>query len=179
MVAKGYAVFEKASDATQKAALVLLSVIMLAMVSFTGLQVACRYIVGRALTWPEEINVFFMVWITFVGSSMAIKKSEHIGVDLFVDMLPRALRLCVRFAGHLVMTYIVLLIIINGYKVAMMNTTVFSDALEIPMVLPRMGLAVGGCMMLVQMIWVLATDLREFCAMKKDRPISREERSAP
>ena len=163
MFMKGYALLERISDATQKAALVLLTAIMLTMVGFTGLQVGCRYILGQALSWPEEINVFFMVWITFVGSSAALKKSEHIGIDLFLKMLPRMPRHLVQLAGRLLVLYIVLLIIVYGYKVAMLNTTVVSDALEISMVWPRMGLVIGGMMMLVQALWLVAGDVRDLC----------------
>lgn len=161
MIDTAHTALEAISSAVHKAAAALLAAIMLAMVTFTGLQVGCRYLGSGALSWPEEVNVFFMVWITFIGSSIALKTSEHIGIDLFVSMLPRTLYLTARLLGHLVMTGLLLLVTRFGYKVAMMNTTVVSDALGIPMVIPRMGLVVGGLMMLVQMSWLLITDIRD------------------
>lgn len=79
---------ETLSDWVNIASKVIIVVVMVAMVAFTGFQVFCRYIFNSALSWPEEMNIFFMAWLTFVGSSIALKQSAHIGVDLFINYLP-------------------------------------------------------------------------------------------
>lgn len=156
------AAMEKLSDMTATLATMLLGCIMLAMVAFTGVQVGCRYLVGTALSWPEEVNVFFMVWITFIGSSLALKRAEHIGIDLFVEKLPPNISLLVRCFGHLIMTTFITLLIYYGHLVALLNITVVSDALEISMAIPRLGLVAGGLMMLIQMAWLLCHDVQKW-----------------
>lgn len=155
-------ILEKVSDITNEGAKFLVGSIMIVMLFSTGLQVLCRYGYGNALSWPEEVNVFLMTWITFVGASIGFKKSEHIGVDMFVNKLSPFFAWTVRLIGHLVTSFIVLLIIHFGLGVAMMNTDVVSDALEIPMVIPRFSLVVGGAMMFVQLLYIVCNDLASY-----------------
>lgn len=151
---------EKLSDWVNITSKVVIVVVMVAMVAFTGFQVFCRYIFNSALSWPEEMNIFFMAWLTFVGSSIALKQSAHIGVDLFINYLPARLRRLVLLIGHVVMFSFILLLIDTGYSVALMNADSFSEALEIPLIYPRMSLVVGGIMMLLQMIYIVCKDIQ-------------------
>ena len=145
---------ETLSDWVNIASKVIIVVVMVAMVAFTGFQVFCRYIFNSALSWPEEMNIFFMAWLTFVGSSIALKQSAHIGVDLFINYLPARLRR-------------VILLIDTGYSVAMMNIDSFSEALEIPLIYPRLSLVVGGVMMLLQMIYIVGRDIEILLAKEE------------
>lgn len=152
-------VLEKVSDITNAGAKYLLMGIIGTMLFSTSLQVLCRYVFSAALSWPEEVNVFFMTWMTFVGSSIALKTSEHISVKLLVNRLSPLLDWGIRLLGNLIISFIVLLIIRYGVVVAMMNTDVVSDALEIPLVIPRFSLVVGGVMMLIQLLYILGKNI--------------------
>ncbi|GHV33420.1 C4-dicarboxylate ABC transporter permease [Synergistales bacterium] len=61
--------------------LLLLSVIVL------FINVVLRYLFHAATTWAEEAIRYAIIWITFVGSSLCARKSSHVGIDIFVDML--------------------------------------------------------------------------------------------
>ncbi len=158
---------ETLSDWVNIASKVIIVVVMVAMVAFTGFQVFCRYIFNSALSWPEEMNIFFMAWLTFVGSSIALKQSAHIGVDLFINYLPARLRRVILLVGHIVMFSFILLLIDTGYSVAMMNIDSFSEALEIPLIYPRLSLVVGGVMMLLQMIYIVGRDIEILLAKEE------------
>ncbi len=158
---------ETLSDWVNIASKVIIVVVMVAMVAFTGFQVFCRYIFNSALSWPEEMNIFFMAWLTFVGSSIALKQSAHIGVDLFINYLPARLRRGILLVGHIVMFSFILLLIDTGYSVAMMNIDSFSEALEIPLIYPRLSLVVGGVMMLLQMIYIVGRDIEILLAKEE------------
>ena len=142
----------------------LLIVSLLMMVLSTGAQVVFRYLFGSALSWPEEVNVFFMAWITFVGGSVAFADKAHMRIDVFVGLLGPRGRQLVHLAGNLVMFGFTLVLVRYGYSAAMLNVEVVSDALEIPMVVPRISLVVGGAMMGVQLIRLLLGDLLELLA---------------
>ena len=161
MLTRLTAITARLSAAVTVIAKVLLVCSLLVMVVSTGLQVVCRYVFGAALSWPEEVNVFFMAWITFVGSSVALARGEHMGVNLFVDKLRPRPRAAVRLAGHLFVCAFLLILTGYGFSVALLNVEVYSDALEIPMVWPRLGLTAGGVMMLVQVAHLLLIDVQE------------------
>lgn len=61
----------------------------------------------------------------------------------------------------------ILLLIDTGYSVAMMNIDSFSEALEIPLIYPRLSLVVGGVMMLLQMIYIVGRDIEILLAKEE------------
>ena len=69
-----------------------LTVLMAAMTAIIALQVFYRYVLNQPLTWSEEIARYLMIWITFLGSAMAVKYSEHIGVTFILERFPLRVR---------------------------------------------------------------------------------------
>lgn len=161
MIERCYSFLDKFSIIINKFAKLLIIILLAIMCTFTVAQIFFRYILNSALTWPEELNVFLMAWITFVGSSIAIKENEHIGISMFVDMLPQKIAFIVRLIGKFVVIYCVFLITKYGYNLALMNLTVTSDALGISMFIPRISLVVGGLMMFYQSFYLIMLDLRD------------------
>ena len=153
---------ERISDWVNIASKYVIVAILTAMVAFTCFQVFCRYVFNSALSWPEEMNIFFMAWLTFVGSSIALKQSAHIGVDIFINFLPDKVRRFILMVGHCFMFAFLLLLVETGYSVALMNADSFSEALEIPLIYPRLSLVVGGIMMILQMVYILFKDIESF-----------------
>ena len=54
-------------------------------------QVFTRYILDDSAGWTEEIARYFLVAVVFVGASMSVRKNNHIQVDYFFRLMPRAL----------------------------------------------------------------------------------------
>jgi len=157
-----YLIMDSLSTIINNVAKLLLVIFLATMCIFTVAQIFFRYVLSSALIWPEELNVFLMAWITFVGSSIAIKEKSHIGVDMFVNLLPKQFGKVIRISSKFVVFYCVILIIKYGLNVAQMNINVFSDALGISMFFPRISLVVGGLMMLFQTFCLIILDFKVF-----------------
>ena len=63
-----------------------------------------------AFTWAQEVTLLIGAWFVLYGASYGIKSGVHIGVDVFVKLLPNklhraltllALLLCLTYAGLL------------------------------------------------------------------------------
>jgi len=66
----------------------LLLILLLIMLSAsTFIQVFFRYIVNRSLPWPGEFSGFLLVWITYLGSSLALYYNQHISFNLVIKNL--------------------------------------------------------------------------------------------
>ena len=63
-------------------------VISLVMVTVTLAQVIFRYVIAAPLPWSEELARYCFVWIVFLGGAIGLSRGIHLGVDLFVNMLP-------------------------------------------------------------------------------------------
>lgn len=51
-----------------------------------------------ALPWPEQVAGNLLVWITYGGSYVAARRSEHLGFDLIMTLIPERLRRRAEFA---------------------------------------------------------------------------------
>lgn len=68
-----------------KASIIVISV---AMICVTLAQVIFRYVIAAPLPWSEEMARYCFVWIVFLGGAVGLARGIHLGVDLFVNMLP-------------------------------------------------------------------------------------------
>lgn len=55
-------------------------------------QVFTRYFLGDPAGWTEEIARYLLVAVVFIGASMSVRKNNHIHVDVFYRLMPRALQ---------------------------------------------------------------------------------------
>jgi len=54
-------------------------------------QVFTRYVLGDPAGWTEEIARYFLVAVVFIGAAMSVRRNNHIQVDYFYRLMPRAL----------------------------------------------------------------------------------------
>lgn len=67
-----------------------------------GCQLFARAFMGRALPWPEELCVIFLIYLTFLGAGSLYKTADHIDVEYFVDRwVPDGMRMLVFRFVHL------------------------------------------------------------------------------
>ena len=162
MFSHALAAAKKFSDIVLRVSNILLLGIMAVMVLITGAQVFCRYVLNQALSWPEELNVILMAWVTFVGSGIAMAEGTHMGVTFFVEHFSEPVRRVIYLIGDLAVALFLLAMTYYGYQVACEFTEILSDDLEIPMIYPRLSIFVGGILMLIHLIVRILNDLNAF-----------------
>src|SRR3979409_505144 len=54
-------------------------------------QVYTRYVLSDSAGWTEEIARYFLVAVVFIGASMSVRKNNHIQVDYFYRLMPKAM----------------------------------------------------------------------------------------
>ena len=53
-------------------------------------QFFTRYVLGNSASWTEEIARYLLIIVTFIGSSMAVRRNTHIQVEFVYRYLPAA-----------------------------------------------------------------------------------------
>jgi TRAP-type C4-dicarboxylate transport system permease small subunit len=90
-------------------------------------------VVGQSFFWAEELARYSMVWIVFLGSTVAVYQGSHTNIGVFVNLLPKGLRRYVEAVVSLASAVVIGIIAYTGitvFKVAMMGK---SSAMEIPL----------------------------------------------
>lgn len=58
------------------------------MVCAILLQVFCRYVLGNALPWPEELAIFLMLWMTAAIAPSAYRRGGFVALEILSAALP-------------------------------------------------------------------------------------------
>jgi TRAP-type C4-dicarboxylate transport system permease small subunit len=114
--------------------------------------------IGLSFFWAEELARYSMVWIVFLGSTVAVYQGSHTSISVFVNLLPPAARRYVEALVSLACAAVIGMIAYTGitvFKVAMMGK---SSAMEIP--LGYVFGAVTFCGMLMAIFFINRAALR-------------------
>src|SRR5215211_4469180 len=55
------------------------------------LQFFTRYVLRNSFAWTEEVARYLLICVTFLGTSMAVRKNSHVQMEFFYRWLPRPL----------------------------------------------------------------------------------------
>lgn len=67
-------------------------VVMGLMVTIVALQVFWRYVLGSSIDAADELSRLCFVWAIFLAIPHGVKHGVHVGIDLFVMMVPAWLK---------------------------------------------------------------------------------------
>lgn len=120
-------------------------------------NVVLRYVFYASLGWAEELTIYVIVWVVFVGGSVAVRTRGHIAVDLLPLMLSPANR---RRLQMLMLVLMALFLAVFLYYSAQHVLRVralgqLMPALRAPMWLAYLAMPVGSLLMLVRTVQLL------------------------
>ena len=147
----------------------IVGIIVLVMFSSLFTQVCCRYFFHSALSWPEELTMFLMAWMSFLGAAVALHRWGHIGIDFFLNKLSgkyqRALLLVIR----LIVLGFTLVLLDVGIDLVASSGNVVSDGMRIPMIYPRLSMPIGAGLMVFNVIIMILEDIDMLVCGKENR----------
>jgi C4-dicarboxylate transporter DctQ subunit len=124
--------------------------------------VVLRYVFNYAFTWTEEIVRYSIVWLVFLGGSIAARRGAHICMDIMVVYLPpRAKRILAGLATAIACMFTLII----TYYGCLLTWSIWtynqrSPAAEIPMALPFAAIPVGCGLMTIRFLAALVVYLR-------------------
>lgn len=107
--------------------------ISVAMVVVTLAQVVFRYVLGAPLPWSEELARYCFVWIVFLGGAIGLERGIHLGVDLFVNLLPPRLRTSLDVLSNVLIGCFAAAVVYASFPVIGMNLMQHSPAMGVQM----------------------------------------------
>ncbi len=136
------------------------AVLLAVMIGSVCLGVFYRYVLSQPLAWTEEIVLLCMVWVVFLGASIATKSREHIVIDILLVVVPRGLRRGMEMVSLVVVTGVLIVLAWQGFilldKTRFMTTT----ALLLPTGLMYAAVPVSAVLMAIHNLRHLYRDLR-------------------
>lgn len=124
----------------------IVSIILMGVMVITiATGVFFRYFLNDPLSWPEELAIFMLIWVTFIGGSMSIKRQQAAAVTLFIDRLNPPLKRIALILGFAIITAFCIYLLYLSLTWAF-NPTSFlkmSPTLGIEMFYPYLAVPLG------------------------------------
>ena len=105
---------------------------MIIMVIVTFANVIGRYVFNHSIAAADEIARMAFVWLTYIGSIVAMKEGTHIRVDIVVSLVPPAVRKVFDIISNLLVDGIMILTIRVTMNLVMENLTYPMPLTKIP-----------------------------------------------
>ncbi len=123
------------------------SLLLTTLVLFVN--VVLRYAFSSSTSWAEELIRYLMIWVTFIGGAVCVRRGAHIRMDFVMTMLPEgAARLLTRFVYLIAAGFCAALLV---YSVRLVRFTVeleqTSPAMGVPMWVPYLAMPLGSALM--------------------------------
>ena len=123
----------------------LLGLALIAAVAFNFVNVVGRYIFGTTFLSADEVQIYIMVYIAFLGAAVATWRRVHLRMDVLVQRLPRAAKAtlaALELALVLVLALLVLYVS-SSYVKQMAGLDARSQNAGIPMWIPHSAIVLG------------------------------------
>ncbi len=120
---------QKWGDGLEKLIEIPVFLLSVAMFAIVMAGVVSRYVLRSPFSWTEELSRYLMIWMAFLSVSLGIWRQEHIGVSMFIKMLPRLLAKCVIYLSNFLVLYFLYVLLVYGTKMAKGGTVQYSTAL--------------------------------------------------
>ncbi|MCE8040402.1 TRAP transporter small permease subunit [Halomonas sp. MCCC 1A11062] len=85
------------------------------MTIIVSLQVFWRYVLGSSIDSADELSRLFFIWAIFLAIPHGVKHGVHVGIDLFVMMMPVWLRELLFRMMAAIATLLMLLVMIGAW----------------------------------------------------------------
>lgn len=142
----------KISDYSNKTAEWTCFGLLASMTLVTFAQVFFRFVIVHSLPWSEEFSRYALVWASFLGASVALKRGLHIGVEAFITRLNKEKRRLIYLATLILITLFLLVVILKGFQMVSFNMRQSSPAMRIPMGFPYLAVPVGSLIMGIHLV---------------------------
>jgi TRAP-type C4-dicarboxylate transport system permease small subunit len=96
------------------------------------LQVFFRYVLNSPLTWAEELARLSMIWLAFLGASVALWRRRHIKIEGLEGFLSPWMVLLIRRIIDFMMVVLLLVLSVQSWRLVLSTRRQMTAALQLP-----------------------------------------------
>ena len=117
-----------------------------------ALQIFMRYIVGRPLTWSDELARYAYVWVCFAGLSYCCRNHTNIRMEAVLKILPLTVRKVVIIALNLLSIAVFSYLLPFAVSLARSQFSAKSSAMRIPRGFISISVPIGFSLLIINLI---------------------------
>jgi len=142
---------ERAADAVASLLERFLAVALIAGIALNFANVIGRYLFGFALNGVDEVEIYILIAIAFLGAAAVTWRGQHLRMDVFLDTCPALVQKCVALVEMCVLTGVALFAALQSFRYVerIYALGAVSDIARIPTWLPHSTVFLGFAAMVV------------------------------
>lgn len=140
-------------------------------------SVAMRYLLGRPVPWVDELVGYLLVAVVMLGAADALRRGEHIAIDLIIQKLPPAGRRAATILALTAVGFCGVMLVVAGLETAAFTQLLgirSTGYLNVPMHIPQLLIPIGGGLLALAAFGGLLRVLRGLAA---DVEVAGEDRN--
>ena len=161
-------------DRTARAIELALAIAFMLVVALNFANVIARYVFGRSILWADDVQIFTMIAITFLGAVVVSWRRQHLRMDVLANLLPGPLQTVLKILELALMLVLATFVFVQSqdYTMRMLEIGRTSDTAGVPMWIPHGSLALGFGLIALVSLWQAWRAVRPDGA-RKDRGTGR------
>jgi TRAP-type transport system small permease protein len=132
---------------------IILTGFMSLMLILVFAQVVFRYFIGLTPFFIDEVSRGLLIWVSFLGASLALRASQHIGVEYFIGKLPENAKQPIKWIAQISVLIFLLFFLYASFRYSLNQTGQNSASLQVSMFWFYLALPFGALLMIFQMIF--------------------------
>ena len=138
----------------------LLIIALTALVVDVVWGVFSRYVLNEQAKWSEELARYLLVWLTFLGASVAYRRNMHPGIDIVYAQMPVPIQRMISIFIHFISTALFGVMICYGIQFSYFVRLQISPALNLPKWMVFSIIPLSGIIFMIHGITFLVDEIR-------------------
>jgi len=101
-----YRLLGRLNDALCRVCSIVVTITLAAISVILFAAVTSRYFLNNPITWAEDATCFLLVWMVLAGSVVAMRKRDHVAIDMLVEKLPEGIYQFLKIVVSLAIIYV-------------------------------------------------------------------------
>jgi len=124
------------------------------MTLVVGSNVALRYLTSHSLPWADEVARYLMIWMTFIGAGLALRRGGHVAISNLQDVLPTRAQIALRAGIVLALLAFFVFMIVTGHDYMTRMQFQKSPALRLPFIYVYAAMPIGFALLGVHLVLI-------------------------
>jgi TRAP-type C4-dicarboxylate transport system permease small subunit len=149
-------ILERISALVGRVTGVLVVLLCVGLVASLLTSVFFRYVVGQALSWPEEISLIIFTWLVLLSGSLGVREEFHVKLTLFSSRLPKVYRHILDTVIRVLIAAFGLILVYSGYDLVQRTAQHLTPTLRLPLDWVNYSAFVCGILIFLHAVAALA-----------------------
>lgn len=139
-------------DRTVNAILRLIVIVMLSVMSLVVFAQVIFRMIHLSIPWSEELSKYLLIWSTFLGAAMCVRKNSLVGLEFLCSALPKSGQKILKIILNLITCAILSFLIGVGFWASRRVFFQITPVLKLSMGMMYAAVPVGSVFMLFNQI---------------------------